>query len=706
MKKNNTVCIWRLSYQSGNPDGISPIGIFSGKIHFPRLITLLAAIAFAASNLTASAQNGTWIGGNGGDWSNNSNWEGSQIPGASGTATFNNPASTIAHEIADQKVKTLTFSNISGPVTFGSTTGSRLLLALGGTLQLSTAATDSTGAVTINAPLLLGAPGDTASGGYFIRSDVSKAGAPYLVIAGSISGGTSGEIMLTLNGQSGESNIITGLISDGNSSQLKVHKSSSEAWTLANSGNTFSGGITIENGRLRVASIGNTGQASAIGTHGTIGYQNQSGTIIYTGTGETSDKSFTTVQKTGAATFDHSGTGSLKFTGDISREVGEGSSSFVLKGSTAGIGEIAGQIREQSGGSLALIKEGTGTWIVSGTNNNYSDATSLREGTLNVKKIGNTGENSSIGRNGVISMGFGSATRQLALVYTGTGETSNKVISIAASYNHNIAIDHSGTGRLKFTSDLASVHTSGQGINTLTFRGSTSGVGEFAGAIVNGLGTNKTSVTKEGTGTWILSGASTYTGATVVSEGELVIEGSLNGTSHVNVSGQLASGVTGSIKTGSHGSVTILDGGVLAPGGDEGAGTLSLSLNGSGKLNFQTGSTLAMELGAESDRIVFSDSGNWLQGGGAGTTLALSLGSGFSYSKSYTIFENVTTANFTLGSISGYDTANYTAELVQFGDTYQLEFTAVPELGTFGLVALGAFIVYRGRRSPSTCQRG
>ncbi|HZJ16545.1 MAG TPA: autotransporter-associated beta strand repeat-containing protein [Chthoniobacteraceae bacterium] len=62
---------------------------------------------------------------------------------------------------------------------------------------------------------------------------------------------------------------------------------------------------------------------------------------------------------------------------------------------------------------------------------------------------------------------------------------------------------------------------------------------EITGEISNGLatGANSISLTKSDTGTWTLSGASTYTGPTNVNNGTLIVSGTINGSSAVNVNG-------------------------------------------------------------------------------------------------------------------------------------------------------------------------
>ena len=78
---------------------------------------------------------------------------------------------------------------------------------------------------------------------------------------------------------------------------------------------------------------------------------------------------------------------------------------------------------------------------------------------------------------------------------------------------------------------------------------------------------------KEGTGTWTLTGASTHTGTTVVSNGTLLVNGSFSG-SPVTISG----GKLGGIGTISGAAVNVNSGGAFAPGNPLGVLTISNSL--------------------------------------------------------------------------------------------------------------------------------
>ena len=135
---------------------------------------------------------------------------------------------------------------------------------------------------------------------------------------------------------------------------------------------------------------------------------------------------------------------------------------------------------------------------------------------------------------GTISLGSGNTG--VALTYTGPGETTDRVIKLSGTTGA-VYLSQSGTatgfpttrgesGLLKFTSDLSIPGTAGvDNRKTLTLINSDAR-GEISGSIGDSVlgtaGQLATSVTKAGTGTWTLSGANTYTGATSVQSGTLL----------------------------------------------------------------------------------------------------------------------------------------------------------------------------------------
>jgi autotransporter-associated beta strand protein len=99
------------------------------------------------------------------------------------------------------------------------------------------------------------------------------------------------------------------------------------------------------------------------------------------------------------------------------------------------------------------------------------------------------------------------------LKYVGSGETSDKVINLAGTTG-GATLDQSGTGNMKFNSPMTATALGAKGV---TLQGSTSGTGELAGAISD-LGGNVLSLTKNGSGTWMLSGANSYSGITTLAD--------------------------------------------------------------------------------------------------------------------------------------------------------------------------------------------
>lgn len=202
------------------------------------------------------------------------------------------------------------------------------------------------------------------------------------------------------------------------------------------------------------------------------------------------------------------------------------------------------------GGTGGLIKNDAGTLILSGANN-YGGATNVLGGTL--------------------------------AVLGGSAIPATSNVTVAAAGTLDIRADQVIGG----LNGAGAVLLSGGSLTT----GGLGGADSFSGALSGAGG-----LTKTGTGTTALGGASNYAGLTRVSAGTLALNGSLTG----NV--EVASGATLSGTGSAAGVVTIADGATLDVGG-AGAGTFT-----SGGLSLTSGSTLAFGLGAPnvagaSDRI-------------------------------------------------------------------------------------------------------
>ncbi len=208
-------------------------------------------------------------------------------------------------------------------------------------------------------------------------------------------------------------------------------------------------------------------------------------------------------------------------------------------------------------------------------------------------------------------------------------------------------------------------------------------------------GGNATANTLSGTGTIAATSTFLYSGsATSASEATLVSNRTIGALAVQN--GFLKVAQT-ALTTG--GGVTLSSGGLDLDGTTTTA-TLTLSAN----QNFtMTGGTLVFNVGTASDAtydsIVGSGTGTFTISGG---TLSLTLGTGFAgYGSSYTLFNGFASGSSVSGlTITGYDTADYTATLSSSG---VLSFTAVavPEPSPLVLLSLGTvalLIVVRRRQ--------
>ncbi|MEI6674595.1 MAG: autotransporter-associated beta strand repeat-containing protein [Verrucomicrobiota bacterium] len=182
------------------------------------------------------------------------------------------------------------------------------------------------------------------------------------------------------------------------------------------------------------------------------------------------------------------------------------------------------------GGAFLFKKCGAGALQLTGKNT-YTGQTILESGTLSVNSLnsfskGNGKPNSSLGvpmdiEAGEIVIGDDGKDGDCALIYTGPGETSDRVINLAGKKS-TVTLTQSGTGLFKLISPFV---ISGYGANkTIALTGDAAGTGELAGAITNPhdrAGKATTSLTKSGKGTWALSGANSYSGPTLVTGGTL-----------------------------------------------------------------------------------------------------------------------------------------------------------------------------------------
>ena len=279
-----------------------------------------------------------------------------------------------------------------------------------------------------------------------------------LKLSGNITPATSASITFMGNG--------TGEVSGVMSGTLGVSHSSGGTGTWIFSGaNTYTGTSSINNGALSVSSINSVATNAGLGTvhsassslgapttvtNGTIGFgaTGNTGKLIYTGTGETTDRVINLTGTTGGGTIDQSGTGLLKFISNVTAlglAANDERKTLTLQGSTAGTGQISGNIVDSTNGTAgqlatSVTKAGTGTWTLSGTNT-YTGNTTISAGTLSASNIVVSGGSSNLG-NATSAVVFGDATgNKGTLSYTGNSATYTRGFTVNGSGAANLAAE-------------------------------------------------------------------------------------------------------------------------------------------------------------------------------------------------------------------------------------------------------------------------
>jgi autotransporter-associated beta strand protein len=310
----------------------------------------------------------------------------------------------------------------------------------------------------------------------------------------------------------------------------------------------------------------------------------------------------------GDATFTANSTNNSRFLSITTNVTGSASggntNTLTLNGSNTGTNVINGVISDGlNGGQLALVKSGTGNWLLAGSNT-YSGPTTISAGLLRIDGAGRLGGgtyaanltdngdfyyNSSANQ---ILSGNISGTGMLEhhgkgkLTLSGTNSYSGGTVFQNAAGTLVIASPQAlGTGTLTLLGGTldATVTNLDNNINNAqkwswdwTFAGSTNlnlGTGPVTlsgnrtqtiakniltvGGVISGTGQ---AITKSGAGTLVLAGANTYTGPTTVNAGTLLVNGnaSANTNTWTVVSGSTLGG------TGKIGGVVNYQNGSLA----------------------------------------------------------------------------------------------------------------------------------------------
>ena len=494
----------------------------------------------------------------------------------------NNSASGVALDITNSSSGTVALNGVvsgaSGLVLNNSGSGKIALNGANTYAGGTTVGSTGTGDVRYTNSSAFGTGRITISDGAtsYLRASVSS-----LDVTNAVTIGTGSTLQLSTT-NSGHKTTWSGEISGAGGINYGY---SDSGLYLTGTNSSFGGGVNVSSsGTLYVNKLGMAGANSSIGTNGTITISPSgttgAGKVRWTGSAdETSDKNFalTTVSSgasAGVGIFaDGATNATLTLNGNVN-STGINNKIITLAGYNTNTLILNGTINQTATytNSVIIGASSSGTVVLGNANNSFSGAVTITNDTgnqstvLSTASIGMTGNNSALGKNGTINFSGKQASSLTTLKYTGTGETSDKVINLASTVSGAILEQAGASGDLKFTQAITAT---GVGAKSITLKGATAATGELAGNISDANG-NVISLVKNGSGTWILSGSNSYSGTTTVEAKEaggsllklmatnaLSTKTSFLGSSGFSNVGTVNFGVAGDYTANSYGISTI-----------------------------------------------------------------------------------------------------------------------------------------------------
>lgn len=511
--------------------------IYSHMIPAKSLLVILFLTLPLGSGGLLSAADKTWTGSTSGIWNTAGNWSPSGVPTASDNAIFNSSGATnlTVDTSNNVTISTLAFnSNASSNITINAnnnfrlegilvdsgSTGSHTLSAVAGNLNIGT--------------------NNVANGSYdyhFTNNSaklftVKSTSSSY---SWSSANQTSGTVVRNWIFDGSGDMLIDTAMSMTNASMsfqtINLLKSGAGTLTLNGTSNNYNGVTNITGGVLAVAKLDNGGSTSSIGVSSSNAANLiiNGGTLRYVGaTNSSTDRLFTMGVGSNGATLDASGTGALSLTGTgtVAFTAANTASTLTLAGTGTGSNSLGANIilADNGSGALSVVKNGAGTWLISGTQNTYSGGTSLNAGVLLA------GNNSALGTgtltfNGGTLSANGASSRTFSnnVLFSGLGGFGQSGITGSVILNGNINL--------------------GGTVRTIVTEGGGANFNATSGTVSNG------GILKSGTGALVLSGSNDYAAGTWLSDGTLLVGTSTSlGSGTLTISGgTLASAKTTAI---------------------------------------------------------------------------------------------------------------------------------------------------------------
>jgi fibronectin-binding autotransporter adhesin len=395
--------------------------------------------------------------------------------------------------------------------------------------------------LTVNVPVVLG--------GSAVSQTWTNASASALTVNGNVTG-TGGLQTLTVSNTSTGNTVLGGAISDSGAGTVSLTvNSSGSGKTILTGASTYSGITTITAGTLQLGD--NTSGHDGVNTNSSQIMDN--GALVFNRIGSTSYSGVIS----GLGTVSTNGSGTLTLTNSElysgvttinagTLQLGDGSSSHDGNIAGASIVDNAALAFDRFGSSTyggvisgngTVSSIGGGTQILTGANI-YNGTTTISAGTLQLGD-GTSGHDGSIAGASIVDSAtlafnrFGSST--YAGVISGTGivamNSGTQVLSAAQQYSGATNIN-GGTLQLGSGLTTGSLNT----LSTITDNGTlaidrSNAVAQgtdFSPSAISGTG----GLHLMGTGTTTLTAGNTYTGDTVVSNGNLVVSGGIGVGAH------------------------------------------------------------------------------------------------------------------------------------------------------------------------------
>lgn len=373
--------------------------------------------------------------------------------------------------------------------------------------------------------------------------------------------------------------------------------------TLNVTAKSFTGGLHILGGSIRVALDNRLGAAPASATPANI-YINGGRLVVF-------DNDLTINSNRGIAL----GAGNTA----------TGTGVLVNSGLTATYG---GVMADYAGVAGTLFKDGLGVLHLTNANT-YSGAGTVDAGILRISHasaLGTTAGITTVNDAAALELSFASDTTIAEdITFTGTGLGGLGAVRNVSGNNTLSGLLRVGTANTSTSPRLivadagttltlsGTIRTGATADGTRTLFLGGSGNILVSGVITNGTPTTRvTAFTKQDGGTVTLSNANTYSGATNINGGTLLVTnttGSATGTGSLTTAVGTILGGTGTIAPTGTNSVSI--GGSVAPGVSGAAGTLRFTPV-DGSVTFQSAGGVAFELfgNGSNDKIVFNAAGS------------------------------------------------------------------------------------------------